>query len=331
MLETYWQKLEVALVAPFERFITFPSGFHILFLGLTFLLCVGLYAKRARHPLRWRSIRRYLLPHRIFFHASAKLDYKCFFVTTVLRATVFSGMVISSGLMTSGIIAGLTMLFGASHPLPVPYWSVALLTTVVQVVLFDLGYWFAHRTMHEIPWLWEFHKPHHAAEVLTPITSARSHPVDELFHTNMIAVAIGAGNGFLIYLFGETAQPVNLLGLNVIFFVYFVSIFHLRHSHVWLPISGWLGYIIQSPAHHQIHHSVDPRHHGKNLGFCLSFWDWLFGTLYVPDKHEEIEFGIGHEGADFKTVADVLFRPFGNVLRLFRPSAQPVADAKREA
>jgi sterol desaturase/sphingolipid hydroxylase (fatty acid hydroxylase superfamily) len=49
----------------------------------------------------------------------------------------------------------------------------------MQVVLFDLGYWIAHRTMHEIPLLWEFHKTHHAAEVLTPLTAARAHPIED--------------------------------------------------------------------------------------------------------------------------------------------------------
>ena len=74
------------------------------------------------------------------------------------------------------------------------------------MLLFDLGYWIGHRAMHEIPLLWEFHKTHHAAEVLTPVTSARSHPVDDLIQMNAIAATSGLGYGALVYLFGETAQ-----------------------------------------------------------------------------------------------------------------------------
>ena len=111
-------------------------------------------------------------------------------------------------------------------------------------------------------------------------------------------------------MFGEKAQPLTLLETNIIFFVYFLTIFHLRHSHLWLPIRGWMGYIIQSPAHHQIHHSTAPRHIGKNLGFSLSLWDWAFGTLYMPDKREALEYGLGAESADFASVKDLLLQPF---------------------
>ncbi len=188
--------------------------------------------------------------------------------------------------------------------------------------MFDLGYWISHRLMHEIPLLWEFHKPHHAAEVLTPATSARSHPVDDLFQMNFTAGTLGLGFGILTYIFGD-AQPVRLLETNIIFFVYFATIFHLRHSHIWLPIRGWLGYIIQSPAHHHIHHSDDPRHYGKNLGFSLSIWDWAFGTLYVPNKREEMQFGLGKESAEFTSVKDLLLRPFSKAWTLFAGRSSP--------
>ncbi len=32
--------------------------------------------------------------------------------------------------------------------------------------------------------------------------------------------------------------------------------------------------MIYSPAHHQIHHSTNPDHFGKNLGAFLTLWDW---------------------------------------------------------
>jgi sterol desaturase/sphingolipid hydroxylase (fatty acid hydroxylase superfamily) len=276
--------------------------------------------------LRLRTLRRFLLPRRIFLHASAKLDYKYYVVAAALRAGMLGGMVMSSKAVAGLVLVLLTNAFGSHAPLAAPLYVVLTVATIAQVMLFDLGYWIGHRTMHEIPLLWEFHKTHHAAEVLTPVTSARSHPVEDLIQTNFIAATIGLGYGVLVYVFGEQAQPVTLLESNVIFFVYYFTIFHLRHSHVWLPIRGWLGYIIQSPAHHQIHHSAAPRHLGKNLGFCLSLWDWAFGTLYMPDKHEELEFGLGRESADFASVKDLLLQPFCKAARLFsfRAKAPPV-------
>jgi sterol desaturase/sphingolipid hydroxylase (fatty acid hydroxylase superfamily) len=329
----FWQKLLAALAAPFESFVVFPSSFHVLFLGLTFLVCVAVYAARARRPFRLSVMRRFLLPRRIFLHRSAKLDYQYYPVMVMLRTGMLGGMVLSSGAAASVVTQGLKGVFGAEPPLTAPHWLLIALFTVVQVVMFDLGYWIAHRIMHEIPVLWEFHKTHHAAEVLTPMTAARSHPLDDLLQTNFIAATLGVGYGLFVYAFGEAAQPVSLLGTNVLFFVYFLTIFHLRHSHVWLPIRGWLGYIIQSPAHHQIHHSAHPRHFGKNLGFCLSFWDWVFGTLYVPDKKEAIVFGLGEENADFASLKDLFLQPFVKAARRVAIAVKvaPVADAERKS
>jgi sterol desaturase/sphingolipid hydroxylase (fatty acid hydroxylase superfamily) len=321
--QIFWERLLAAIKAPFESFVSLQSSFHLLFLALTLLFCAGVYARHARRPLRLRTLRRFLLPRRVFLHASAKLDYKYYFIAAVLRAGMLGSMVVSSNVVAAGINALLTKTFGVSAPLGAPLYMILPLATIMQVVLFDLGYWIAHRTMHEIPLLWEFHKTHHAAEVLTPATSARSHPVDDLIQTNFIAGCLGLGYGVLVYLFGEAAQPITLFETNVIFFIYFLTIFHLRHSHIWLPIRGWLGYIIQSPAHHHIHHSTAPRHTGKNLGFCLSLWDWAFGTLYMPDKREQLEFGLGHESADFASIGELLMRPFHNAVRLLTSRAKP--------
>ncbi|MEC7028835.1 MAG: sterol desaturase family protein, partial [Pseudomonadota bacterium] len=51
-------------------------------------------------------------------------------------------------------------------------------------------------------------------------------------------------------------------------------------------------HILISPAQHQIHHSLKPEHHNKNFGEIFAFWDWMFGTLFIPDKEETIEYGI---------------------------------------
>ena len=54
---------------------------------------------------------------------------------------------------------------------------------------------------------------------------------------------------------------------------------HLQHSHMWIAFRGMLGRIFVSPAHHQVHHSDNPKHFDKNFGSCLALWDWMFGTL----------------------------------------------------
>jgi hypothetical protein len=53
-----------------------------------------------------------------------------------------------------------------------------------------------------------------------------------------------------------------------------------------------LEHIVISPAQHQIHHSRAVEHHDKNYGEVLAIWDWMFGTLYVPNGRETIDFGL---------------------------------------
>lgn len=330
MSQLFWERLLAAVKAPLDSLIAPQSSFNLFFLVLTLAFCAGIYAVNARRPLRLRTLRRFLLPRRVFLHASAKLDYKYYIVATALRAGMLGSMIVSSTVVATGIVGTLNAAFGTHAPIAAPLYLMLPLATVVQVVLFDLGYWIAHRVMHEVPLLWEFHKPHHAAEVLTPVTAARAHPVEDLLQTNTIAAALGFGYGVLFYVFGEKAQPLTLLETNVVFFVYFLTIFHLRHSHIWLPIRGRLAYIIQSPAHHQIHHSTAPKHLGKNLGFCLSMWDWAFGTLYVPEKREELEFGLGAESAEFTSVKSLLFLPFAKAARLFAVRAKPASVVEHE-
>ena len=79
---------------------------------------------------------------------------------------------------------------------------------------------------------------------------------------------------------------------------------------MWIAFTGIAGRILQSPAHHQLHHSANPAHFDKNLGFALALWDWAFGTLALPAKtREPIVFGIGDEGAPFRSTLSALTAP----------------------
>ena len=103
-----------------------------------------------------------------------------------------------------------------------------------------------------------------------------------------------------------------------------------------LHAPGVLAYILQSPAHHQIHHSTDPRHFDKNLGYCLSVWDYVFGTLYIPQKNEKVTFGLlDTEGARDKlarstSLATHFILPFQRIWAQIkpRPAAVPLQDSR---
>ncbi len=105
---------------------------------------------------------------------------------------------------------------------------------------------------------------------------------------------------------------------------------HLRHSHLWITFQGVAGKLFQSPAHHQVHHSTDPRHFDKNLGFALAVWDWAFGTLHVPSRQREVsEYGVGERPRrlrDRRSLAHAPLRACGR--NADRPAPAPLADER---
>jgi len=114
--------------------------------------------------------------------------------------------------------------------------------------------------------------------------------------------------GATSWLFGSDAHPFTLFQMNALFVLHYATFHHLRHSGVWIAATGWFGYVVHSPAHHHIHHSQNPAHFDRNLGYALSVWDWAFGTLHVPVSRGNLRFGIAGE-EPYRGVADTLIRP----------------------
>ena len=80
--------------------------------------------------------------------------------------------------------------------------------------------------------------------------------------------------------------------MNAFSLVWNLAFAHLRHSHVAMPFPRWLSYVLVSPHMHQVHHSVEERHHDRNFATVFALWDWAFGTLYLPDPRERFRFGL---------------------------------------
>jgi sterol desaturase/sphingolipid hydroxylase (fatty acid hydroxylase superfamily) len=64
-----------------------------------------------------------------------------------------------------------------------------------------------------------------------------------------------------------------------------------------------------------VHHSIERRHYNKNYGEIFAFWDWAFGTLYIPEKDEVIRFGLGDANGEpipqpYPTLRAALVMPF---------------------
>ena len=273
--------------------------------------------RRVRGRSQWQGFVAYIAPRGIFGHRSARLDYWFFYLNTVLCGLILAPLVAAP--TVARLIA--TMLTD-SPPAPAsagPWWSVGL--TVASLLAMDLALYIGHYLQHKVPVLWEFHKVHHSAEVLTPITAFRVHPVDDLLTLSLTALFTGVVQGLFHVGAGTGIADLRVLGVNVLLFAWYLFGFHLRHSHVWLAYPAWLSHLLISPSQHQIHHSSAPRHFDKNMGFIFAFWDWLGGTLYVPKEKEELVYGLyGRESGQFTSVSALFLQPFLNLWSL-RPRA----------
>jgi sterol desaturase/sphingolipid hydroxylase (fatty acid hydroxylase superfamily) len=137
-------------------------------------------------------------------------------------------------------------------------------------------YWF-HRASHRVRWLWATHAVHHSATHFNLSAAIRLGWTGQLTGAFVFflplawlgfpPVAIGAmlSAGLLYQFFLHTALPVRL---------------------------GPLEWILNTPAHHRVHHSCNEECLDKNYGSVLIVFDRLFGTFATPPAGEPLRFGL---------------------------------------
>ncbi|MGP1359025.1 sterol desaturase family protein [Roseicyclus sp.] len=313
MSETLSQILEIVL-APFRHFTNPSDRLSYVYLATALMVAIIVYiVNQAREGrLNAGGLVRWLLPREVLMHPSCQADFAYFFVVRILRAAVYGSVVVSSAAVSAMTVSGLTSLLGPSAPTVEPNIWVSIAVTLTIVLVLDFVLWFMHYVYHVVPFLWDYHKVHHSAEVMTPITAARMHPVEEISNMSVAGVIIGTVYGAFTYFLGPAAIQLTLLEVNIFLAAFFLAAFNLRHSHVWVRYPVWLQHILVCPAQHHIHHSTARHHWDKNMGFIFAFWDWAAGTLYTPKEKEELTYGLGTEedGGEWHSVRALMFRPF---------------------
>src|SRR5580700_6596885 len=272
--------LQSAVLETFSAY----SAYGAPALGGALVFSALYYAGRRRARGRRVSVGgfvRSIFPRRILLHPSSLVDMRLWALNGVVFASAYGMLGLGLFFWRDAIAARLTAIFGPPAPAHWPAWTVLGLATVLQLLAYELAYWFAHYLFHKVPALWEFHKVHHSAEVMTTLTELRQHPVEIIAFMNWIGLATGIVFGVMTYAFGPGVRPFTLLNGNILTMAFLLTYGHLRHSHMWIAFTGIAGRILQSPAHHQLHHSASPAHYLKNLGFALAVWDWAFGTLAI--------------------------------------------------
>lgn len=289
---------------------------------LAIMAVVAYFAVRREEGRTWRRQLGEYFSAGVWWHPSARADYRLYFVNALLLPLIF-GWLLFSDVHVAGFMDSMLGRQGASAAQPAMVGlGTKLLYTVVFFVAYDFGRFVAHCLLHDVPALWEFHKVHHSAEVLTPMTAFRAHPLDLLVMAWVPALITGLAT-WVFNLFSETRVGFyTFLGLHVA--LWGVNLIdNLRHSHVWVTY-GAAGRWIVSPAHHQLHHSCEPQHVGTkrggcNRGFSLAIWDRLYGTLRMPEaRAETFRMGLG-DGSEpgWHSVTRMYLRPFAAAAATF--------------
>lgn len=320
MLDDIMARLSAFAYAPLSP----ADRFFVGYLAVALVLAI-LVLRRDPHtgdPRSSRELFASLFPRRVFLHASALLDYRFVLVNYFVVALLVAAMFLSAATTTGWFVTAIEAVVGPSPHAAAPGIAASLVFTVALFMAMDFGNFLAHWLQHKIPWLWEFHKIHHSAEVLTPLTALRVHPVGEILTTQVIALCVGAVNAGFLYVYQGPVAQTTIAGVNALDFLYYtIGAYHLAHSHVWLMFPRILREIFLSPALHLIHHSVDIKHRDKNFAFTFTFWDRMFGTLYMPEDAEKdaLVLGLGDgEEHDFKSVWQLYATPFRNLITRHR-------------
>ena len=254
-----------------------------------------------------------------WLHPSAMVDYQLLLFKGILRV-IFAGKLLVSAFMLAHLIAsGLMVHLGSFKP--PSFFSptlVSLIYTVVLFVCWDFSRYVLHRLLHKVPFLWELHKVHHSAEVLTPVTLYRTHPLEAFLFFLRGVLVTGIITGCFFYIFQEKAVSYQFFGVNIFGFLFSLAGSNLRHSHIWLSFGRLENFLI-SPAQHQIHHSSSPEHLNKNFGAWLSVWDQLSGSLVLAEKNQrDFRFGVDKKelNHDPHSLVSVLYKPLVSSLRI---------------
>lgn len=274
------------------------------------------------------SLIGFFLPKDVYTSVSFRTDLKIYFLNGLLSSLVNLSAVLISTVVVAGFITNWlpAIVGGSSRGLPPDTWS-TLFFSAAFVLLTDFGLFAAHYVGHKVPFFWAFHKVHHSAEVLTPVTAYRFHPVDLVLNGIAVALAVGPLVGVYQFVYsGElfTGSPVLYA---YVMFLYLLTA-NFRHSHFSLHFPAFVCPWLVSPAMHNLHHSTAQIHRDKNLGFVFSIWDRMAGTYFLPEKNLKLNFGIGQdEEKEYRTLSACYILPIVRAGKMALNAAKRILPA----
>ncbi|MCF6437922.1 sterol desaturase family protein [Pseudoalteromonas luteoviolacea] len=315
MIETIWQS-----ISTLPGYLV-DANKRIFWLYLASAVVMASFIYYATNQSRSvKGFWHFLFPRSVWLHDSAKQDYGLFVINRIIKALTFTPIVLTMVPVAIGISDALEALFGPSLHLQWPPFIVVGVFTLMLFLIDDLTRYLLHLALHKIPCLWEIHKVHHSAKVLTPFTIYRSHPIESYFYACRMALTQGIVVGLGYFFFGSALSMFDILGANVFVFVFNICGSNLRHSHIWFSwgdkLEGW----VISPAQHQIHHSDNPKHFDTNIGSALAIWDRMAGSLIRASEAKGISIGVGKYDAGHDSLWAIYYKPVVGAVKALMPN-----------
>ncbi len=185
--------------------------------------------------------------------------------------------------------------FGLLNVFPLPPW----LHLVGAVLLLDVWTYAWHRANHRIPFLWRFHRVHHADAQMDVTTASRFH-FGEIALSAILRVP-------LVLLIGCK------MGELAVFETLMLVVVQFHHANIGIsPRLDWfLRLFITTPAMHKVHHSDLQPETDSNYTALFSIWDRLFRSFKLRADLQSIQFGLQEfSGERHQSLSALLRMPF---------------------
>lgn len=168
------------------------------------------------------------------------------------------------------------------------------------IVGWDFIYYWNHRFMHQMGFLWAIHVIHHSSERFNLSTGVR------LTVTDGLGVFVPYG---LLALAGIRPEVISRArDINVTYQ-------WALHTGL-IPRLPNIDPVLNTPSNHRVHHGANRQYLDRNHGSITVLWDRIFGT-YEPE-HEPVRYGMPTNVDTFHPVKLMTFghrELFGNIVR----------------
>lgn len=238
--------------------------------------------------------------HKGVYHS--KGEFRLIGINAVLgRFLVGPIMSLLSAAMWSGLFPHYRGAWGE-----LPLWLALPLVMLSSEFVFYWVHRWAHQGVKTRSLLWMIHRTHHSATYMNVSVYMRLNIFWYVLIPNVWSMS------FAIYLGLGKAAGITIV-LNATWNIITHSDFRwddaVRRHRLFGPLFRTAEHVIVSPGIHHTHHGFGKDGASyRNFGVLLSVWDWLFGTLHIPDGRP-YRYGVpGHDAHWLEELAYPLVR-----------------------